>query len=62
MFNTEAHLVDIALLDCCQPEYLAFDIQARSAKAPTSADRLKSRNEYEVIMAKRLRMLNTFTE
>ncbi|XP_003744268.1 ER degradation-enhancing alpha-mannosidase-like protein 2 [Galendromus occidentalis] len=46
VFNTEAHLIDIALLDCCRSENLAFEIQSRSAR--------KSRRE-------RSRLINTFS-
>ena len=47
VFNTEAHLIDIALLDCCRSENLAFELQSTTAR--------KSRRE-------RQRLINTFSK
>lgn len=54
--------MDIALLDCCRPEYLTFDIQARHIKDFSSIDKLNGGDKREEIMRKRQRMLNAFTE
>ncbi|XP_022656999.1 ER degradation-enhancing alpha-mannosidase-like protein 2 [Varroa jacobsoni] len=64
IFNTEAHLVDLALLDCCRPDYLAYDIQARSAKAFLAASRTTTKDApgSANTLKERQRMLDTFTE
>ncbi|OQR79601.1 ER degradation-enhancing alpha-mannosidase 2 [Tropilaelaps mercedesae] len=63
IFNTEAHLVDVALLDCCRPEYLAFDIQALSVKnLETPEYHRDGTQRADFISEKRQRILDTFTE